>query len=734
MIVNIGDAIRSTAGLKAGLRYQLRLEPGGKKEPSKVLVLEGDMDRMVELSKTLSTSQKAIPILISFAESREELEEKLRRQDKDIADLYAEIRGLLFAGYNTDEVICSAIAHSDTQHFHIHMYVLNSFAGEDKTLRLHFGKGARILRHIEDFIDLRYGLKRARRKTAVSYTRKEELLRRLGKAKKYSRTALKEELNALITELVAMGQLRNAEDIRRFVEAELGGEIRRHGKNYMTIELEGQRIRLRGGIYDAGFERTKATDRGIPEGTQEHTQAEFERAKRELTRYIEQRTQEVQKRYGREREQNNAQLSGKRKVEIRTSGIGGRTGNQQEATTKVLGGNSRKGRKDIHSPTTLIQSYRQRAEAIGREAERIKREIDLRKLMSHLGLEYYHSNNYILARVPWRKDANPSFVAHLKDGKWLWIDLAKREGGSVIDFVMRFFSAGKKPLDFRGAMEWLKNHHKEIEGRRIAGTALRQDGTAQRIELIEDDELMKKVRQVWKLKYIPFWLKLGRRKYTQVKTRIGKHGEIEAFKVEKEGIMPVMVFTDGKNPRYWREIFPDRKAKGWLTQNTAMLMKHGNSGRLYIVEGYTDALAIHQIDPEADILILGTAQNAGKIKIPQNFEEQYEEIYIATDNDEAGEEAYKRLKKILPKAERLRYKGKDPMEAWLEGELKSPEEWEEVEEYEEHEIYEEEYEDWGEGEERLEFGREEIEEYEEEEYEEEQRKDRGEGFTPGPGM
>ncbi len=137
MIINVGDAIKSTAGLKAGLRYQLRLEPGGKKEPSsdpsKVLVLEGDMDRMVELSKTLSTSQKAIPILISFAESREELEEKLRRQGKDIADLYAEIRGLLFAGYNTDEVICSAIAHSDTQHFHIHMYVLNSFAGEDKT-------------------------------------------------------------------------------------------------------------------------------------------------------------------------------------------------------------------------------------------------------------------------------------------------------------------------------------------------------------------------------------------------------------------------------------------------------------------------------------------------------------------------------------------------------------------------------------------------------------------------
>ena len=310
---------------------------------------------------------------------------------------------------------------------------------------------------------------------------------------------------------------------------------------------------------------------------------------------------------------------------------------------------------------------------MGREAQQLKNTIDLRKLMSYLGIPFYWSETergpYILARVPWREDKHPSFVAHLKDGRWLWYDLAKQEGGSVIDFVMRFFSAGKKEkASFKEALEWFKSHKEEIEHTHVRGMKLRQDGTAQRIEIDDDPELMDRLRQVWKLRTIPPWLKLGRRHIAQVKQRIGKDGEVEAFKVEKEATMPVMVFTDehGK-PRYWREVFPERTAKGWLTENEPILLRHGGR-RLYIVEGYTDALAVYQIDQEADICVLGTVQNAEKLKEIEG----YEKVYVATDNDEAGERVYERLKKTFPWAERLRYEGKDPMEAWLHGTLRKP--------------------------------------------------------------
>ena len=305
---------------------------------------------------------------------------------------------------------------------------------------------------------------------------------------------------------------------------------------------------------------------------------------------------------------------------------------------------------------------------MGREAQQLKNTIDLRKLMSYLGIPFYWSETergpYILAKVPWREDRHPSFIAHYKDGRWLWYDIARGEGGSVIDFAIHFFSAG-----FKEALEWLKSHREEIEHTHIQGMKLRKDGTAQRIEIDDDPELMDRLRQIWRLRTIPPWLKIGRRHIAQVKQRIGKDGEVEAFKVEKEATMPVMVFTDehGK-PRYWREIFPERKTKGWLTENEPILLRHGKSGRLYIVEGYTDAVAIYQIDPKADICILGTAQNAEKIEGIRG----YEKVYIATDNDMAGERAYEQLKKIFPKAERLRYEGKDPMEAWLHGTLRKP--------------------------------------------------------------
>ena len=688
MIINIGDAIKSTNGLRAGLRYQLRLDPPkGQKEPSdpeKVLILEGDPDRMIEMSKTLSTSQKAIPILISFAEDKEELERKLAERGMTIADLYQNIRKLLFMGYEDDEIVCSAIAHSDTEHFHIHMYVLNSFAGTDKTLKLHFGKGAQYLRAIEDFVNCGLGLEPPKRNLAVSYTRKEELLRRLGKSEKY--TALKEELNALITELIATGQLRDAQDIRNFVEKELGGKVRRHGKNYMTIELGGHRIRLRGGIYDANFRGLEGEAQDLQRGAEEDTRAKLERAKEVLERYAIWRTQDIQKRYEKDRaelsqrdRQAQERATGRtagRKMEIRPYRAGDRAGdrayawdhyNEKAVRPGLLGSNARRGRRNLHRPT-LIDAYKKEAIAMGREAQQLKNTIDLRKLMSYLGIPFYWSEtergSYVLARVPWREDRHPSFIAHYKDGRWLWYDIARGEGGSVIDFAIRFFSAGKEKASFKEALEWLKSHREEIEHTPVQGMKLRQDGTAQRIEIDDDPELMDRLRQIWRLRTIPPWLKIGRRHIAQVKQRIGKDGEVEAFKVEKEATMPVMVFTDehGK-PRYWREVFPERTQKGWLTENEPILLRHGRTGKLYIVEGYTDALAVYQIDPKADICVLGTAQNAEKIEGIRG----YEKVYIATDNDMAGERAYEQLKKTIPYADRLRYEGGDPMEAWLNG-------------------------------------------------------------------
>jgi 5S rRNA maturation endonuclease (ribonuclease M5) len=695
MIINVGEAIRTASGVIAGLRYQLRQNSTQKPtNPSYVEILDGDPQLLQELAPKLSTTQKGIPILISFKESKEELERKLRKRGKTIYDLYAELKELLFAGYEKNEVICSAIAHSDTDNFHIHLYVLNSFAGMDKTIKLHYGKRARHLRVIEEYINLKYGIEAPKRDIAVSYTRKEELLRRLGKAKSYSRTALKEELNALIFELVAMGELRDARDIRDFIEHELGGKVRRHGKNYMTVEIAGVRIRLRGGIYDANFRGAYKTAGEIQARAEKDTQRRIEKLKKELIRYIRRRTQDIQKRYGKDRQEliaRDREYDGRtqnrgtdRKMEIRTHRHSHRHSDRHsdrsdrnkhtEANTRILAGDTGKGRRDLHSPRpkTMIDAMYEEVKSMRKEAERLKDTIDLKRLMSFLQIPFYYSETergeYILASVPWREDKNPSFIAHRKNGRWLWYDLARREGGSVIDFVAKFFSATKgRYIAFKEVLRYLMEKERMIQKTQIAGMELeRNRDTTQRIELVDDPEMLKKVMKIWGLKRIPPWVNLGKRIYVKHKIRMNKDGEPEGYEIKAEDPMPVLVFGNRRFPLYWRAIFPERTQKGWISTNKPIHIQ-GSGKRLYVVEGFTDAMAIYQIDPKADIYVLGTVENARKVSA--DLLRQFPEVYVATDNDTAGERVYEQLKKIAPHCQRLRYEGKDPMEAWLNGKL-----------------------------------------------------------------
>ncbi|RUM31753.1 MAG: hypothetical protein DSY42_02180 [Aquifex sp.] len=296
--------------------------------------------------------------------------------------------------------------------------------------------------------------------------------------------------------------------------------------------------------------------------------------------------------------------------------------------------------------------------------ETIKR-IDLRKLMSYLELPFYWGETprgpYVLAPVPWREDRHPSFLAHRKGNRWLWYDLARHEGGSVIDFVMRFFSA-----EFKEALSWLKFHKTEIERTQVRGTCLSSSGTSQSFELCEDREILERVAEIWKLKRIPKWMKFAYRKLLKHKLRIGKNGEPEGFTVEVKDFMPVMLFTDMEgNPLYWRSIFPNSGEKGYLSRNKPVILRTGPGSplELIVVEGFTDALAVFQMRPLSDILVLGGVANVSNLN-PSIFP-RYRRLLVATDNDTAGEEAYRSILSLCPTARRVRFQGKDLMEAWL---------------------------------------------------------------------
>ncbi|HIC96835.1 MAG TPA: toprim domain-containing protein [Aquificaceae bacterium] len=288
--------------------------------------------------------------------------------------------------------------------------------------------------------------------------------------------------------------------------------------------------------------------------------------------------------------------------------------------------------------------------------------MDLRKLMSYLELPFYwgetHRGPYVLAQVPWRKDEHPSFLAHRKGNRWLWYDLARKEGGSVIDFVMRFFSA-----EIKEAVYWLQRNATEIETAQIRGISLSSSGLSQSFEPCEDRDMYEYVEKIWKLKRTPRWVKLAYRKLTRYRLRIGKDGEPEGFTFEVKDSIPVLLFTDMKgDPLYWRSVFPSNEEKGYLSRNKPVILGW-DPFDLVIVEGFTDALAAFQVKPLTSILVLGGVANVRNLN--PSLVCRYRNVLVATDNDTAGEEAYRCILSLCPTARRWKFPGKDLMEAWL---------------------------------------------------------------------
>ncbi|MGC8869395.1 MAG: hypothetical protein ACP5P7_07040, partial [Sulfurihydrogenibium sp.] len=198
-------------------------------------------------------------------------------------------------------------------------------------------------------------------------------------------------------------------------------------------------------------------------------------------------------------------------------------------------------------------------------AERIKDSIEFDQLLEYLGIEYFEGTSsqgerYVLAKVPWRVDKNPSLVARKKGNRWLFTDMAKGEGGTVIDFVMRF-----KGISFKEALRWLEENEKNIENietvkknrdSRTSLTSLQK----KRFNIVEakqeeKERIMEKITDIWKLQRIPEWLSVGKKIYEIIKTEETKYGKIR-WKREKEDRIPVLLFQT-KDRIYWRSIFPD---------------------------------------------------------------------------------------------------------------------------------------------------------------------------------
>lgn len=265
MILNLQTGKSSP---KARVNYLLHGTKGNR-DPSTVDILQGNADLFSQIAEQNPYKTKTFNILISFAESKEELERKLALHGKTIQDSYEEIFSCLFPPdlYPPEALNVLAVGHSDTDNYHIHLTVENMDHKRGRSLYIPKNRQElRFYRALEEFISAKYGLEYSvgpQNRGKVGTEKIKQILEERGTYRSKTRDEVKEEITNFLLTLIASEEIDGREELIAYLKSIDGVEITRAGKSYITIKYGNERIRLKGGIYDE--ERFREVKRAIEE-------------------------------------------------------------------------------------------------------------------------------------------------------------------------------------------------------------------------------------------------------------------------------------------------------------------------------------------------------------------------------------------------------------------------------------------------------------------------------------
>jgi len=475
----------------------------GNRDTSKVDILDGDPELFTQIAEKNPYKTKTYNFLISFAESKEELQRKLERQGKTIEELYEEVISFLLPAeyYPREALNILAVGHADTDNYHIHLTVENYDHLNGKTLYIPKTKAeVEFYRALEDYINIKYDLDfrvKARSTGKAGIEKIKRILKDRGTYKDKTRDEVKEEITQHLTEMVLSGEIESREELIEALLEIPGLEIKRIGKSYISFEFQGQRYRLKGGIYDEGrFHRVREELTGV-----KRDKADVERV---FSEALQKRTEQVKTRrksydigalgtrmefphrgVGPERDQtilgrNRGELCELKETPLDSNGSpldrcfaldwasaiksslqanqrvfsSLRVSNDNQRTevlsdkghNRLLAWRERVGKirseEDMYSYEVKLlekkMKVRELLNEIRKKEIQLLKELDPEEVLSALGIEYRKMNGYLLMHSPIREgDEHPSFTAFYGDvGYWVYKDHATGWSGSSIDLWM----------------------------------------------------------------------------------------------------------------------------------------------------------------------------------------------------------------------------------------------------------------------------------------------------------
>lgn len=676
-------------------------------EDDKKIDVFGNRELFKLLHKQNTSSVKSFNFLVSFRESKEELQEKLSRQNKTIDDLYAEIIELLTVGYSPEELNIFSVGHFDTDNYHFHITIdsQNQLTGT----QLHFERSKRFVEYLQavrEYISLKYGLdfgeKRLRSTGKIGVEKIKQLLDARGTYREKTRDEVKEEITNILAIEIANGTINTRDELVNFLQS-AGFQISRAGKDYITVKYGTEKIRLKGGIYsDAELGRIK-TEIGRDEKTAgRDIQAELGRAYEKLISLQRGIVEKIESRFRTARERATKKLEENIFIDISNDDWSWNNDRNRSSTGKLLhnerediartGKDVTTGRMDTRKQ--LFTPEEQKSLDIQREKAAMDRktnsymhsgikqklqeaimdfenkrkeelqaikELDPETVLNDLGISYIKRPSYYEAKAVWRGDRNPS-LSIFRDGNiWKWKDHGTGEAGTWIDLVMKV-----RGYDYVEAVKYLRENflysssqsrkpqQERPQEKEKQGTWILQD--------VRETELPREIKtflyRTRGIKHFPSWLRSVEYELMNSQT-----GEILAF--SGYGVKDVAGNYHIRQPR---DKVKERVLRLNPTEGTTYSLIKRGSRKAVVVEGFIDGIHADKLLPDTDIVILNGVENWRKAI---NELKRYNEIFLALDNDEAGRTTEQEILKALEgkgiEIVRIEFRAKDLDEAVRKG-------------------------------------------------------------------
>ena len=207
-------------------------------------VIVGNSELTKNIIKNIENKYKFSSGVMSFEETN------ISKKYKD--EIIQKFRDTFFCGLDENQYNLLVVEHSDKNRTELHFVIPRIELKTGKAINPFFVKRDFKKKDLfQDFINAKYNL------TSPHEEQKQEA------TKTTQKKDIKAKFDEIIVEKVNQGIIKNADDIKRFFE-EAGAKVNRQGKEYIGIEIDGKKLRLKGAVYGKNF----TSDRQLKEQQQ----------------------------------------------------------------------------------------------------------------------------------------------------------------------------------------------------------------------------------------------------------------------------------------------------------------------------------------------------------------------------------------------------------------------------------------------------------------------------------